>query len=548
MFEGVQRSMMEARLLYKDRDWVRPEPYYDEKSIVRDLGLDLLFMTASKEVLYENGAVKRLAESDPEIRSAVSQVMMTPLKSEEEIRYRQHIVADAIDHEGLITGMFDRVRAMLNDWDKLGRNVIGKQAGRDNVSRLITSILEIRLFIACLDDIKSMLSESVFDLRSEGLKALDARLKEEYSDELQEKLHVIRDAVAFYVDGGSDKDKANYVKTPKIVLSCGIGEGCRFDRFELDSVQTVDVLYRDPKSLVSKVKGYINSMIPDSAATDYDMEAVRQTSAFEYETIRYVMSFTEPFRRNFESFFDRLFFQLAFYKGAVNMVHHMKRFALKYCYPNVCRKDRLAFSELKEFVMCIGQRVSAVGNTCTIEPKNLIVITGANQGGKSTFLRSIGIAQVMMQCGLPVTATGYESYIFPSLFMHFTRREDASMNSGRLAEELSRMSRIVDNLGENSLILLNESFATTTEKDGSDIAYNVIRALNEAGVKIIMVTHLLSFARKIYAENGEDKEVAFFCAERMEDGRRTYKMIQSVPELTSFGLDLYEKIIEGQGL
>lgn len=536
--------MMEARLLYKDREWTKPQPYYDERSIVQDLGLDLLIMTASKEVIYENGAVKKLADSDDFIRSTLRQVMLTPVKNEEEMRYRQHIVADAVNQEKLISDMYTRLRSMLSDWDKLGRNVIGKQAGRDNVSKLVTAILELRLFIDCLDDLKAMLTDSAFDLRSEGLSDLYARLKNEYSDDLQEKLHIIRDAVGFFIEDSS-KEKANYVKQPEIVLECRIGGGCRFADFDLKSLRTVESLYRDPKSIVSKVKGYINSMIPDSSATDFDMEAIRQSASFSYETVNYVMSFTEPFRRSFESFFDRLCFQLAFYKGAINITHHMKRFALKYCYPNVCEKDRLAFSELKEFVMCIGQRVNAIGNTCTIEPKSLIVITGANQGGKSTFLRSIGIAQVMMQCGLPVAATGYESHIFPSLFMHFTRREDASMNSGRLAEELDRMSRIVDNLQKDSLILLNESFATTTEKDGSDIAYNVIRALNEAGVKIITVTHLLSFARQIYSEYGEDHHVAFFCAERMSDGRRTFKMKQSVPELTSFGLDLYEKIIEG---
>ena len=111
------------------------------------------------------------------------------------------------------------------------------------------------------------------------------------------------------------------------------------------------------------------------------------------------------------------------------------------------------------------------------------------------------------------------------------------------------MNTIIEHLDDRSLILLNESFATTTEIDGSIIAYDIIKALNEAGVKIITVTHLLSFARKMYAESEETfkekghSDITFFCAERKSDGIRTYKMIQSVPELTSFGLDLYEDVI-----
>ncbi len=151
----------------------------------------------------------------------------------------------------------------------------------------------------------------------------------------------------------------------------------------------------------------------------------------------------------------------------------------------------------------------------------------------------------MMQCGLKVSAGSYVSGIFPAFFTHFTRREDSEMNSGRLDEELSRMNQIIENLKENSIILLNESFATTTEKEGSVIAYDIIKALMEAGVKILTVTHLLSFAQKVFQETqeNENSNVTFFSAQRMENGRRTYKMIQHAPELTSFGLDLYEDII-----
>ena len=261
------------------------------------------------------------------------------------------------------------------------------------------------------------------------------------------------------------------------------------------------------------------------------------------------MSFTRRFIEKFSGFFEQLMLQTAFYRGAVNLRHHMKRSGIEYCFPTVCDNKNLSFIELKEFVMCMEQRVNAVGNTCSILNKQLVIITGANQGGKSTFLRSVGIAQVMMQAGLPVAAEDFSSGIFPSLFTHFTRREDSAMNSGRLDEELGRMNSIIENLDDRSLVLLNESFATTTEVDGSIIAYDIIKALNEAGVKILTVTHLLSFAKKMYSESeertkkGEDSGITFFCAERKSDGQRTFKMIQSVPELTSFGLDLYKQVI-----
>ena len=160
--------------------------------------------------------------------------------------------------------------------------------------------------------------------------------------------------------------------------------------------------------------------------------------------------------------------------------------------------------------------------------KKLYVITGANQGGKSTFLRSIGIAQVMLQCGMFVPATVYSNCLYDTVLTHFTRREDEQLNSGRLDEELSRMSRMIDKVTGHSMILLNESFASTTEKEGSLIAEDIVTALYE-------------FARKEYEKDLSG--AVYLTAERKETGERTFKMILHKPDHTSYGLDLYDEII-----
>lgn len=259
------------------------------------------------------------------------------------------------------------------------------------------------------------------------------------------------------------------------------------------------------------------------------------------------MSCCAPFLDSFESFFDQLRFELAFYRGAINLRQQLMRFTAKYCFPLPADRDTLHFEDLKELVLCLEQRMDAVGNTCELDQKQLLIVTGANQGGKSTFLRSIAVAQLMMQCGLFVAAERFESGIFPRIFTHFTRREDSAMNSGRLDEELKRMSRIIEHLGEGSLIFMNESFASTTEKEGSAIAYDIIRALSEERIKILTVTHLLTFAQRVFDESQQTAEpgVEFLSAERLQDGSRTFRMIRHAPELTSFGLDLYEEIVEG---
>lgn len=119
------------------------------------------------------------------------------------------------------------------------------------------------------------------------------------------------------------------------------------------------------------------------------------------------------------------------------------------------------------------------------------------------------------------------------------------MNSGRLDEELGRMERIVDHLTQDSVLFLNESFATTTEKEGSIIAEDITKALYEKGIRVMMVTHLLAFAKSCYAQKPE--HAMFLSAERKENGARTYRMIEQEPEMTSYGLDLYDSMIKNQG-
>jgi DNA mismatch repair ATPase MutS len=99
-----------------------------------------------------------------------------------------------------------------------------------------------------------------------------------------------------------------------------------------------------------------------------------------------------------------------------------------------------------------------VGNDLNADSKQFVIITGANQGGKSTFLRSVGLSQLMMQCGMFVPAESFCSNVCYGLFTHYKQEKDATMKSGKFDEELSRMSDIVDNVTPNSILLFDESF------------------------------------------------------------------------------------------
>lgn len=536
---------MNTYLLYRDREPVNCKTYFDSPAVVQDLSLHILFRMAARQVFLENDEVKTIADSDFFIQETMKKVMIVPLENEGEILYRQAIIQDCIRNEDFIRKLYGLASDLLLKWDGLGRREKKKTGSRNMLADLVTEIHVLNLFVQGLKKIKVLLKENENNFASEGLVQLCRRLQEEYPDSLEESMDKLCADIGFFVSDAETEEEKPTVNKPRILISCRAGEGMKLSDIRLMDVSTQVKKYRDPNSAISKMQDFFQSRVPDAISFKEESALTDQAAAMEYEVVRYIVTGCTPFLKRFWDFFEQLKFQTAFYVGAVNLKYHMERFDLAVCYPAVGAQNRLSFEDLKEFVMCIEQRVNAVGNTCDIDDKMLLIVTGANQGGKSTFLRSIGIAQVMMQCGLMVAAKHYQSGIFPGFFTHFTRREDSAMNSGRLDEELGRMNLIIQNLEPNSLILLNESFATTTEKEGSVIAYDIIKALKEHGVKILTVTHLLSFATKVYdeAKSGEADNVAFLSAEREADGRRTFRMIEHEPELTSFGLDLYESII-----
>ena len=188
-----------------------------------------------------------------------------------------------------------------------------------------------------------------------------------------------------------------------------------------------------------------------------------------------------------------------------------------------------------------------VGNDVQASGRSLIMITGANQGGKSTFLRSVGLAQLMMQAGMFVAAQS-SSGPTPAMASSATTsgKKTRPCASGKLDEELSRMSGIIDQIAAGSLLLCNESFASTNEREGAEIARQITRALLDRGIKVLYVTHLFDLANGFYQQNMAT--ALFLRAERQADGQRTFRIVPGAPLPTSHGEDVYQRIFAAERL
>jgi len=147
---------------------------------------------------------------------------------------------------------------------------------------------------------------------------------------------------------------------------------------------------------------------------------------------------------------------------------------------------------------------------------------------------------LMMQCGMFAPARSLSADVRSGVFTHFKREEDEEMASGKLDEELARMDGIVRSIKADGMLLCNESFSSTNEHEGSEIARQVVRAFTATGVKIVFVTHLFDFADGMLRSNAES--ALFLRASRGRDGHRTYQLIEGPPLSTSFGEDVYRQV------
>lgn len=239
------------------------------------------------------------------------------------------------------------------------------------------------------------------------------------------------------------------------------------------------------------------------------------------------------------SFFNALRVELGFYLGCLNLHDQLTAKGEPECMPDPHRLGATEWSSRGLSDPCLSLRISerVVGNDLHADGKSLIIITGANQGGKSTFLRSLGVAQLMMQAGLTVVAQSFSAPVVHGVFTHYKREEDVTMMKGKFDEELQRMSEIGNHVVPHCLLLCNESFAATNEREGSEIAGEVIRALTHLGVTVIFVTHLYELAHRLYGEHSGD--ALFLRADRDVDGGRTFRVTEGEPLPTSYGEDLF---------
>ena len=499
---------MEPYLLYQDSSTEGKKSYAFPRDVVKDLTLEIVFKTMARE--------------DGLILEKVRRVMMIPLTTPEEIRYRQEVLRDLRHQDISLEKLYlcaQRQNKALRIYKEEMKSNRAKSTRK--TGELLETLHYLRQGQEELLNVREILLQKQENWQSEGIRNFLERLKELPLESINERL----------------KEADSLITGCEAGYTFQVGGGLKMERAVLNFLRP---LSEGKKSGLESF--YLKFIKKNAILIGTDVALKEDVSHLAEETLKQILQIFQPYLQKLIQFFEHFCEEIAFYMGVVQFMKRMEPLYITMMMPTPQPSGTtdVSFENLYELSMAVYAQKKPVVNSMALTNNRMTLITGANQGGKSTFLRSYGIAQILMQCGMPVPASRFSAPVYSQIFTHFTRSEDEQLSTGRLSEELQRMSNMVDKAAPNSLFLLNESFASTTEKEGSKIAEGILNAFYEKNITTMMVTHLYQLAKKKYDEAKEGSH--FLVAERTDNGTRTYKMLRGEPTYTSFGTDLFNVI------
>jgi hypothetical protein len=505
---------MKVFLMFRDRDFMLEEGVpTNARELIQDLALDTLFRT--------------MAAGDNFLLEVAKSAVLASLTDRNAILYRQEILKDCLEFPEIVRELY----ALSVDAIERENRIWGWFSLSSPDSLLHRSIEALGLFLGSLERLRKLADENRSKFRSEGFMRFFDMIVQELNDAYLQAVrsHLERlefpNGILMSVALGPDFRGSNYILHNI--------DAKKFTWFEQVQEWVGQIAHKNGPGLTFEVD------FRDDAGF-HALEALRT------EGIAHVAIALAQSSDHILSFFKALRLELGFYISCITLRDALGGKQEPFCFPAPLAEDEEALRCQGIYDICLSLSTSdrLVGNDLAGTNKSLVIITGANRGGKSTHLRGIGLARLMMQCGMFVPAREFQANVCRGVFTHFKREEDASMKSGKLDEELSRMSSIVGRIAPHCVLLLNESFASTNEREGSEIARQIVYALLEKKVKILYVTHMFDLANGFFRQHMDS--ALFLRAERLDDGARTFRLLEGPPEPTSYGEDLFRRIFQAE--
>jgi DNA mismatch repair protein MutS len=297
-----------------------------------------------------------------------------------------------------------------------------------------------------------------------------------------------------------------------------------FAKFKLGSVKDYRVKFpyhADMDHVQANVLGLVARLYPDvfSALDEY---FTRNRNYFD-----------ETLRR-----FDR---EAQFYLAYLAYIKPLRSAGLPFSYPEIsATSPHIDAQEAFDLALAskrIPEKAAVVCNDFALQaPERIFVVTGPNQGGKTTFARMFGQLHYLASLGYPVPASHAELILPDRIFTHFEREEDLATLRGKLDDELVRIHGVLGEATGHSVIIMNESFASTTLQDAIVLGTNVMRQIIDLEALCVYVTFVDELTSLSAATVSMVSTV-----DRDNPATRTYKIVRRRADGLAYAAALAEK-------
>lgn len=253
----------------------------------------------------------------------------------------------------------------------------------------------------------------------------------------------------------------------------------------------------------------------------------------------------DDFSARSSSFFDRTILrfdrEVQFYVAYIAHTRRISRAGLAFCYPLVSAKTKeirvMNAYDLALAKLLVDQKLPVVTNDFFLDGRErIIIVSGPNQGGKTTFARTFGLLHHLAAIGCPVPGTQAHLFLFDKMFTHFEKEEDVHNLRGKLHDDLFRLHKTLEEATTDSIIILNEVFNSTSLKDAIFLSTRILTKIIALDALCVCVTFIDELAAL--------SKTSVSMGSMVKPGNvaeRTFKVVRRPPDGLAYAISVAEK-------